>query len=166
MGASAGSIVTVLDKLAFPGGFASGADGYNHDTGLLAEANKIIYGDPDDTATYPGQASAGAQINIEGPLVKRVRLSLLLRVRSGVSNEGVADRVRSAVATVINSTGIGEAIALSAIVAAASKVVGVVSVTIVSPSYTVGSDLIPVMPFEKPMVLSLNSDIGVTFTGS
>ena len=41
-----------------------------------------------------------------------------------------------------------------------------VSVTIVYPSYTVGNDLIPVQTFEKPLVLSLDNDIGVTFTGA
>lgn len=165
IGAAAGSVVTVLDKLQFPTAFASGADGYRYDTGLIGEANKVIYGDPSDTATYPGQASDGSNINISGPLVKRVTVSLLLRVRSGVSNDGIADRVRSAVATVINQTGIGQAVPLSAIVAAASKVVGVISVTIVSPAYGVGNDLIPVQANEKPLVLNLATDIGVTFSG-
>jgi hypothetical protein len=165
IGAAAGSVITALDKLQFPTAFASGADGYRYDTGLIGEANKVIYGDPADTATYPGQASDGANINISGPLVKRVTVSLLLRVRSGVSNSGIADRVRSAVATVINQTGIGQAVALSAIIAAASKVVGVISVTIVSPAYGVGNDLIPVQANEKPLVLNLATDIGVTFSG-
>jgi hypothetical protein len=165
LGAAAGSVITALDKLHFPTAFASGADGYRYDTGLIGEANKVIYGDPADRATYPGQASDGANINISGPLVKRVTVSLLLRVRSGVSNEGIADRVRSAVATVINQTGIGQPVPLSAIVTAASKVVGVIAVTIVSPAYGVGNDLIPVQANEKPLVLNLATDIGVTFSG-
>ncbi len=163
--ASAGSIVTALDKLAFPLEFNAGADGYAYNDGLIGEANRIVQGDPTDSSTYPGVAAAGAQININGPLVKRISLALSLRVRSGVANADIANRVRSAVATVINQTGIGKPIALSSIVAAATKVVGVIAVTVVSPSYGIGSDLIAVQPFEKPLVLNLTQDIQISFSG-
>jgi len=166
IGEGAGSIVSVLDKLNFPISFASGADGYRYSTGLIGEANKVIYGDPADPTTYPGMASEGANVDISGPLIKRISVSLLLRVRSGVSQNGIADRVRSAVATVINQTPIGQSIPLSSIVAAASKVVGVLAVTIVSPSYGAGSDSISVNANEKPLILSFTSDIGVTFIGA
>jgi hypothetical protein len=166
IGEGAGSIVSVLDKLNFPGTFASGTDGYRYSTGLIGEANKVIYGDPADPTTYPGIAAEGANVDIAGPLIKRIAVSLLLRIRSGVSQDGIADRVRSAVATVINQTPIGQSIPLSSIVAAASKVVGVLAVTIVSPSYGVGRDSISVNANEKPLVLSLTTDIGVTFLGT
>jgi len=161
---AAGSIVSVLDKLDFPLDVVSGADGYRYCTGLIGEANKVVYGDPSDTTTYPGVAAAGAQINITGPLVKKISLALSLRIRSGVSNSDVANRVRSAVATVVNQTPQGSSIALSAIVAAAEKVVGVVAAAMVSPVYTSTSDLITVQGSEKPMVLNL-SDIQISFVG-
>ncbi len=163
--AAAGSIATALDKLAFPLEFASGADGYAYNDGLIGEANRVVQGDPADTSTYPGVAAAGAKTNINGPLVKRISLALSLRVRSGVINADIANRVRSAVATVINQTGIGQPIALSSIVAAATRVVGVVAVTVVTPSYGIGSDLIAVQPFEKPLVLNLTQDIQISFAG-
>lgn len=164
--ASAGSVATVADKLGFPTDFTAGVDGYNYDTGLIGEANKIVYGDRSDTATYPGIGAEGSRINISGPLVKRIRLSLLLRVRSsGVTNSDVGDRVRSAIATVVNQSDIGQAIALSAIVTAASKVVGVVSATILSPAYNATNDLIPVQPNEKALVLDLDQDIQTTYVG-
>lgn len=162
---SAGSIVTVLDKLRFPVDFSAGVDGYSYDTGLLGEVNRVIYGDPSDTASYPGVAAAGAVIDTSGPLVKRITMALALRVRSGVNNNGIADRVRSAVATVVNQTLQGQPVSLSAIVAAASKVVGVISVVVVSPTYNLGSDLIPVQPYEKPLVLDLDQDIKIAFLG-
>lgn len=163
--AAAGSIVTVMDKLAFPLDVSVGIDGYAYDTGLIGEANRVIQGDSSDTTTYPGVGAAGAQLYVSGPVVKRITLALNLRIRSSVSNSDVAGRVRSAVATVVNQTGIGQPIALSKIVAAASKVVGVVAVTVVSPSYTVGSDLIVTQPNEKPLVLNLDQDIQISFTG-
>ncbi len=165
IGSAAGSIITVRDKLNFPLGFSAGVDGYSYDVGLIGEANRVVFGDSGDTSTYPGVAAAGAQIDISGPLVKRILIALQLRVRSGVTNSDIADRVRSAVATVINQTGIGQPIALSSIIAAASRVVGVVSVTIVSPAFGVGNDLISVQPFEKPLVLNLDQDIQIAFSG-
>jgi uncharacterized phage protein gp47/JayE len=163
--AQAGSIVTALDKLAFPVDVAAGQDGYNYNTGLIAEANKIVYGDPSDTATYPGVAAAGAEININGPIVKRLKLALQLRVKTGASTNEIANRVRSAVATAVNQIGVGQPVAVSALIAAASKVVGVVSVTMVSPVFNTEHDLISVQPFEKPLVVNLNQDIHITFAG-
>jgi hypothetical protein len=65
----------------------------------------------------------------------------------------------------VNQSAIGEPLALSSIVTAASKVVGVLSVTILSPTYNAGNDLIPVQPYEKALVLDLDTDIQITFTG-
>jgi hypothetical protein len=162
---SAGSIITALDKLEFPIEFAAGFDSYSYDNGLIGEANRIIQGDPSDTISYPGVAAAGAQINVSGPLIKRVNVSLALRLRTGVENNAIADRVRSAVATVINQTGIGQPIALSKIVDAAQQVVGVVSVAVISPIYNIGNDLITSQPFEKLLVQNLNDDIHIAFIG-
>jgi hypothetical protein len=77
----------------------------------------------------------------------------------------VADRVRSAVATVINRSPHGQPISFSSIIAAAEKIVGVGAVTIISPTYNAANDSIPVQPYEKPLVVSLNSDISITFVG-
>jgi hypothetical protein len=162
---SAGSIITPLDKVDFSTDLASGADGYKYNTGLIGEANRVVYGEPSDTATYPGIAAAGAQILISGPLVKRVRVALGLRIRSGASNQDVADRVRSAVATVVNQTKLGQPVSLSKIVGAAEKIVGVIAVVMISPAYGVGNDLIPVQSFEKPMILDLEQDVQISFTG-
>jgi hypothetical protein len=162
---AAGSIITALDKLAFPTDVATGIDGYSHSTGLIGEAARVIYGDERDPATYPGVVAAGASVNISGPLVKRVKVALALRVRSGVSSADVFDRVKSTVASTVNSIGIGQPIAISDIVAAAKSVNGVVAVAVISPTYGVGNDLISVQPYEKPLVLDLENDVSVTLAG-
>lgn len=164
IGASAGSVISPLDKLAFSTELAVGVDGYSHTTGLIAEANRVVYGDPQDPATYPGIAAAGAVLNISGPMVKRITCALSVRIRSGTP-DAIANRVRSAVAAVINSAGVGESIAISSILTAAAAVNGVASVAMISPTFTSGSDLIPVQPYEKPMVLNLATDIQVSFVG-
>lgn len=165
IGSTAGSLVKPLDKLGFDASIAQGSDGYSHTVGLIGEANRVIYGDPRDPATYPGVVAAGATVNISSPLIKRVTCGLSIRVRSGVSTTDVADRVRSAVASVINKAGIGQPIAISDIINAASKVNGVVAVAVVSPSYGADNDLIQVQPYEKPLVLNLEQDILVSFAG-
>ncbi len=162
---AAGSVISPLDKLDFSLNASSGIDGYSYNTGLIAEAAKVVYGDEGNPATYPGVAAAGAVVNIAGPLVKRIEIALSVRVRNGVPNSIIADRVRSAVATTINQIGVGQPVALSAIIAAATKILGVVAVTVVSPAYTVEKDLISVQPFEKPAILNLDTDIQLSFVG-
>lgn len=163
--ASAGSIINALDKLDFPLGINTGVDGYSYGTGLIGEANRIVYGDPSDEATYPGYASTGASILTSGPLVKRIKLALSLRVQSGLASEDLADRVRSAVASVINQTGVGVAISLSDVVTAAGSVNGVIAVSVVSPTFSSSSDIIVLGPSEKPLVLDLQTDIQIAFVG-
>lgn len=163
--AAAGSIIYSLDKLGFPITLATGIDGYQHSIGLIAEANQVGYGNEEDTATYPGIIAAGAQVNIQGPLVRRIQVALALRVQTTSTAQDVEDQVRSAVASLINQTGVGQPIALSAIVDAAQSVNGITAVTILSPTYGSGNDLISIQPYEKPLVLSLNDDISISFVG-
>jgi hypothetical protein len=162
---AAGSIITALDKLDFNTSIVQGIDGYNHDVGLIGAASQVIYGDPTNPTIYPGIVADGATVLISGPLVKRIVVSLVLRIQSGFAISDIANRVKSAVAGVINKTGVGQPIALSSLVAIASKVGGVISVTIAYPMYNPGNDLIPIQPYEKPLVLNLDTDISVSFAG-
>lgn len=170
MSSAAGTVLRPLDKLAFSEDLALGIDGYQHTMGLIAEATRTIYGDPRDPAAYPGVAAAGATINVSGSLVKRITCSLSVRIRtvdtrSGPNPEDVAGRIRSAVASVINKTGVGKPIAISDILKAAGRVNGVFSVSMLSPTFNAENDLINVQPYEKPLVLNLDQDILVSFAG-
>lgn len=165
VGGAAGSVLTALDKLDFELGIARGVDGYRHQTGLLAEVNRVLYGDPADSSTYPGVVAAGSAVNIQGPLVKRIQVTLSLRIKTGSNRERVRNWARSAVASVINQTPIGEAISLSDLTAAAGRVGGVVSATMVSPVATAGNDVISVQDYEKPLVLDVDTDVIITFVG-
>jgi hypothetical protein len=165
VGAFAGTILKPVDKLAFPIDIADGVDGYLHSTGLIAEANKIIYGVESDPGSYPGIVAAGAKVNIAGPLVKRIQISLGIRPQSNVDIESIFSSVRSEVASVINNSGIGSPISISEIVKAAQGVNGVVAVSVISPTYSTSNDLISVQPFEKPLVLNIDTDISVSLVG-
>lgn len=166
LSATAGTVFTPLDRLLFSQDLAIGIDGYKYSTGLIAQANKVCYGDPGDPATYPGQVAAGAKVNISGPLVKRISLALSIRKRSGIAAKDIESKVRSAVAAVINKTGLGQDIAISDVIGAARKVSGVIAVSILSPSYSATSDLIEVQPYEKPLVLNLEQDVTISFVGA
>lgn len=161
----AGTTITAMERLGFSADLIEGMDGYKYSTGLIREANKVVYGDERDPIVYPGIAAAGANINIQGPLVKRVSVSLELRVRTGLSKLDIANKVRSAVAAAINKIGVGESIAISDVVSAAGGVNGVTAVTVTSPEYATGHDLISVQAHEKPMVLDSNQDVLVAFVG-
>jgi len=160
--ASTGTTLTALDKLAFPNTIAVGIDGYKYNTGLIAEVNKVVYGDEFNPSVYPGIIATGANINISGPLVKRITVSLSVRLRTGVSSQEMQSRIKSAVAATINNSKVGESIAISDIVTAANSLDGVLAVSMLSPSYTSINDLIQVQSHEKALVLDLNSDIQVS----
>lgn len=163
--AASGSILKPLNKFEFDTGIKVGVDGYRYNTGLVGESNRIVYGDPSDEATYSGYAANGATILIQGPTVKRIQIALALRVQSGLATQDLADRVRSSVASKINQTPVGTPVALSDIVSAAQDIPGVVAVSVIKPTYTSTNDLLPVQPFEKPLVLNIRDDISISFVG-
>jgi uncharacterized phage protein gp47/JayE len=160
--AAAGSVIQPLDKLGFSTSLFQGTDGYRYQTGLLQEVNRVAYGDESDPAAYPGVIAAGAKVNIQGPLVKRITCAFALRLKSGVTSADVIDRAKSAVASVINKASVGESIAIVELAAAAQSVNGVMAVTVLSPTYSSGNDLISVQPFEKPMVIDISKDIQIS----
>ncbi len=162
---AAGSVLTALDKLDFSNAVSIGTDGYSHNIGLIGEANKIVYGDYQDQVTYPGVAAAGATIYISGALIRRIQVSVQIRLRSGALRKNIEASVRSAIATVINQSETGKPIAIVDIADAAQAVNGVMAVSIITPEFNSSNDMISIQPNEKALVLDLNSDILIRFIG-
>jgi hypothetical protein len=160
-----GTTIIPVNKLEFPTTGSSGRDSYKKNTGLIAEANKIVFGDEANSTQYAGIASAGASYNINGPLVKRITVALAIRPITGVSVDNIRQSVQSAVAAAVNKTPVGKPVAISKLVAAAETVNGVAAVSVSSPAYNVGQDQIPVQAYEKALVLDVESDITVSFIG-
>lgn len=161
---SAGAALLSLDKLAFANALVTGADAYSYSTGLIGEVNRVIYGDSTNPSVYPGVVAAGAHVNISGPLTKRIQVSFVARITKG-DTKSVIDRIKSAVASVINQTPQGKPVSISALIAAAEAIDGVYSVAVLSPAYGPGEDLIPVQANEKPRVLDVDQDILVSVEG-
>lgn len=67
-------------------------------------------------------------------------------------------------AALVNSTGIGQPIAISDIVSTVNSIPGVTAVSINSPSYDATNDIIVVAPTEKPLIIDIVNDIIVSKT--
>jgi hypothetical protein len=159
---AASVLITAMSKLGFTDSTIAGYDSYKHHIGLIAEANKIVYGDPRDTVTYPGVAAAGAEIFIKPPLVRRISVSINVRVQTGIPFSRITEQVRNNIAALINSTPIGESIAISDIISTVNSIPGTRAISISSPSYDPLNDIIVVNPAEKPFVLDIVNDIQVS----
>lgn len=162
---SAGVQLTSLCKMDFPIVIKKGLDSYRYNTGLIAEANRIIYGDPRDPSTYPGVGAAGAEIFVREPLTRRVQVSVDVRIATGVPFAQTAEQVRTSVASLINSNAVGTPISISSIVSVVNSIPGVKAVAISSPQYDSTHDIIFIAPSEKARIIDPVLDISVSQIG-
>jgi len=155
-----------ISKLNFSEIVRRGSDSYRYHTGLIAQSNRIVYGNPRDNITYPGVAAAGAEIFIKAPLVRRITISINIRINTGIPFTKVSEQVRNNIAALVNSSPIGESIAISDIISVVNSIPGVKAVSITSPSYSPTNDVIVVNPSEKPLILDTVNDVIVAKVGT
>lgn len=163
---SAGIQMSSLSKMDFSTTIRKGLDSYRYSTGLIAEANRIIYGDPRDPTTYPGVGAAGAEISVQESLARRIQLSVNIRINTGVPFAQTVEQVRSSVSSLINSNDVGVPIAISDIVSVVSAISGIKAVAISSPQYDSTHDVILIAASEKARILDPTLDISVSQIGS
>lgn len=156
------SKLSTVSRTGFDTKIRVGQDGYKYDVGLLAEVNRIIYGDPRDNSTYPGVGAAGVEIYPDPPLIRRVPVGIVVRVRTGIPFVQVVEQVRNSVSALISSQPIGQSIAISSIVATVNEIPGVFAVSISSPLYDPNSDVISISQNEKAYVIDPVADITVS----
>lgn len=161
---TAGTVIRSLGKLEFPQSIAVGSDAYRYNYGLIAEAKRVIYGDKADPSNYDGYVSNGASVLIQGPTIKRTKVSLSIRLSGNVAGIDTETAIKSAVASAINSSSVGRSIPISDIVNAAAMVGGVKAVSVIYPNYSPSNDLIEVNGDEKPIVVDVDRDISIVFT--
>lgn len=157
--------VEVQSKLGYDTVPAFGIDAYKSYGGLIKALNRVIYGDPTSPAEYPGVRAAGTSIDIREAIIKRIYISLSVRVRTGISFSDIRESIKSSVAGYVNNLNTGEQVALSKVVEAASKVNGVSSVVITSPTYDSSADQIPVGAQEKAKIVDPTFDVTVSILG-
>lgn len=164
-GSSQGTFMTLRSKLAFDESINFGVDAYNYYQGLIKELTRVIYGDPVSPVSHPGVRAAGTTVEIEGALIKRIKVDLSVRIRTGLPFGEVRDKIKSAVAGYVNTLDVGAQVSLSKIVAVANAVSGVVAVAITFPTYDANNDVIPVGANETPFVADPTTDVTVSIIG-
>lgn len=162
---AAGVQLISLNKVDYSTVVRKGLDSYRHNIGLIAEANRIIYGDPRDPSTYPGVGAAGAEIFVREPLTRRIQVSIDVRINTGVPFAQTAEQVRTSVGSLVNSNAVGQTIAISSIISAVNAIPGVKAVSISSPQYDSTHDIIFIAPSEKARIIDPVLDISVSQIG-
>lgn len=158
--------IVSANKLNYSTVIKNGLDSYRYNTGLVQEANRIIYGDPRDSTTYPGVGAAGAEIFVRGPLIRRIQVSLAIRLNTGVPFAQTVQQVQNTVTSLVNSNKLGQALAISSIIAAVSAIPGILAVSISFPQYDVNDDVIVLAPGEKALIVDPTTDVSVSQVGT
>lgn len=162
MSPSAGSSIQSMNKLNFETSVKNGEDSYKYYRGLISAVGQKIRGSTANPLALPGVAAAGAYIEIDSPLPKRIQLSIVIRLKTGVPFALLKSRVQSAVAAYVNGLGVGKPVVFSEVVKVAQTISGVQAVSISSPVYNATNDQIIVQSFEKPLIFNIDSDIIVS----
>lgn len=129
-----GAVVSLPNRLGFGTDPVPGVNGYNYWTGLLRKVSRIVSGYQPDSATYPGTAAAGIDIEPRPPQVNRVSVALKIKTSRGVSLQSLNDTIKSAIESYINSLGLGEDVVLSEIIKLVQEIPGVDSCVLVTPT--------------------------------
>jgi hypothetical protein len=158
--------ISAISKLNFNTTIKKGLDSYRYHTGMIGEANRIVYGDPRDPVTYPGVAAAGAEIYIREPLFRRVQVAIDVRIETGIPFAQITEQVRTNISALIDGNPIGQSIAISDIIESVNTIPGVRAVAISSPLYNAANDTIRIAPSEKARIIDPTTDISVRQIGS
>lgn len=110
---------------------------YDYYTNLVAEVQKVLEGNPDDSVAYPGVKAAGVFLSVEAPIIRRITVRASISTESTFSESDLVEPVRLAMEDYINSLSIGEDVIRSRLIDAAHNVDGVRDIVITSPSTNV-----------------------------
>lgn len=114
-----------------------GLQAYSYYVGLIKLVHKTIYGDETDLSEYPGVGAAGVKFQILPPTVQEISVGVSVTLTEGTSLANVENDVKSAVATYINSLGVGEEVIRARIIEAVIKLTNVIDVSVTTPSVNV-----------------------------
>lgn len=121
----------LLTSGALPGEVLTAS--YTYYTGLIAVAQRIVQGDPQDPS-MPGYRAAGVVVDVRTPQAITTNVVAVLTIASGYDPASVELDVVSGVTSYINALGIGDDIQRANIIQAAMNVDGVANVTLTSPA--------------------------------
>lgn len=159
LSASLGTVLVPPDKLGFPTSKAIGTDGYQASVGLVGAVNRVVQGDPADSVTYPGVAAAGTDLLVRPPVIRRVKIGVLVKTNTTSTADDLIAQVRETVVSVVNKSRKGPC-PLAEIEGAVQGIQGVTAATLLTPAHTAANDVIRVAGDEKAFVLALE-DVSV-----
>jgi hypothetical protein len=110
-----------------------GVDGYRHWAGLLQVTQWTVDGRIDDPDTYPGIRAAGVQVEVIEPVKRPVRIEVDVTPNEGVTLSSVAQEVKSAISSYVNTLPVGGDVIVSEITVAVKGTTGVFDVTVNDP---------------------------------
>ena len=126
-----------LSPTAFPTGLAAGdrlyIGPYEYYTELVAEAQRLIDGDPADPVNYPMWRGEGTVITVKVPSVITVNVACSIVTLEGFARDTVRTLVQQAIAAYIASLNIGDDVILAAMVERAMSVAGMLDVVFTAP---------------------------------
>ena len=107
---------------------------YTYYTGLIALAQKIIDGDPNDRETYPGLRAAGILVRVRTPQVLLQNVIVSPTIKEGYTVDDVKAAIRQAIKDYINTLNIGDDVILNKLVTQMMLVPGVANVVVTTPA--------------------------------
>lgn len=107
---------------------------YSYHGGLIALAQKIVDGDPQDPQTYPGCRAYGVVVTVAAPQSVTLDVQATLTIAPGYDPVAAQAQVQSALTRTINTLGIGADVLRAQLIAAAMAVPGVSNVVLTSPA--------------------------------
>lgn len=123
---------------------------YSYYTNLIATVQKVLEGDLDRAAAFPGVKAAGIFLSVEAPTIRRVTVVASISAEVGFTEAGLVDSVRTEIETYINALKIGEDVIRSKIIDVAHNIPGVrdIFVTLPAGNVTILENELPV-PFDS-----------------
>lgn len=110
---------------------------YTYFTGLVALAQKIIDGDPNDRTNFPGMRAAGVQVTVRTPQVVLISIVATITIATGFDPTTVRAAAKQAVLAYVDSLGISGDVLRATLFQRVMNVPGVANVTINTPAQDV-----------------------------
>jgi uncharacterized phage protein gp47/JayE len=107
---------------------------YTYYTGLVALAQKVLNGDPDDSTNYPGVVAAGVIVHVDTPTIRRITVTATVTRASGFDDADVKSDVQLVLERYIDGLSIGQNVILAEMIERAMGVDGVENFKILTPT--------------------------------
>jgi uncharacterized phage protein gp47/JayE len=127
---------------------------YTPFVGLIPEVQRVVDGDPNNRAEFPGYRAAGVLVRVLSPVVRNVPVQAVLNVLPGFDQVSVANDAVTAVLDYINNLGISVDVIRNELIQRIMEVPGVYDVLLNAPA-----DNVNVLDSQIPRVTAANVSI-------